>query len=117
MSDSTSVLPLLDASPRPAGRPMFSSSSLADLRLRVDVPLGSYDVDLRGLLQLKPGSVLSLDTQTGESLDIRVNGTTVARGEVRIHGEHFAVRVTEILRAGLPNGEGLDGTTHAPRST
>ena len=96
----------------PAGgaeaRPLFDLKNLNDLALRVDVPLGSLRVSLRELLTLEVGSVLPLDTQTGESLEILVNGTPIALGEVRIHGEYFAVRVTGILRADPPTGEESD---------
>jgi flagellar motor switch protein FliN/FliY len=84
----------------PAGRPpLLNLSQVADLPFVLDAPLGSLELDVRGLLDLRPGSVLQLDRFTGEPLEITVNGTPIARGEVRIHGERFAVRVTEILRA------------------
>jgi len=95
-----------------AGDPaVFDLASLGDLGLRVDVPLGSLQVSLRELLALEVGSVLPLDTQTGESLEILVNGTPVAKGEVRIHGEYFAMRVTGILRADPPTEEESDAPT------
>jgi flagellar motor switch protein FliN/FliY len=90
------------------GRPLFDLKTLGDLVFRVDVPLGSLRITLREFLGLKVGSVLPLDTQTGESLAILVNGTPIAKGEVRIHGEFFAVRVTGILRADPPTEEESD---------
>ena len=54
--------------------------------------------------------MLRLDRQTGEHLEITVNGTPIAKGEVRVHGERFAVRVTQILRGlSLDDVEGVDG--------
>ncbi len=93
-----------DAKPLP---PLFNLARLGDLPFTLEAPLGSLELDVRGLLSLRPGSVLQLDRFTGEPLEITVNGTPIARGEVRIHGEHFAVRVTEILRA----EGGRDGST------
>lgn len=78
---------------------LFDLAMLADLPFVLEAPLGSLDLDVRALLELKPGSVLQLDRFTGEPLEVTVNGTPIARGEVRIHGDRFAVRVTEILRA------------------
>ncbi len=83
----------------PAQPPLLSLQLLADLPFVLEAPLGSLDLDVRTLLDLRPGSVLQLDRFTGEPLEVMVNGTPIARGEVRIHGERFAVRVTEILRA------------------
>lgn len=97
------ALPELKA--RPAGPPLFALEAMSDLDLRVHVPLGRIDMPLRELLALETGSVLSLDTQTGETLAIIVNGTPVARGEIRVHGERFAVRIIEVLHAGAASGE------------
>jgi len=81
------------------GPPLLHFADLHDLSLSVEVPLGSVDLDLRSFLELTEGAVLQTDRQTGEPLEISVNGTPIAKGEVRIHGEWFAIRVTEILRA------------------
>jgi flagellar motor switch protein FliN len=103
MDDATvshvGVLPEFPAGPAPAGPAVLHLADLHDLALSVEVPLGSVDLDLRAFLELQEGSVLQTDRQTGEPLEITVNGTPIARGEVRIHGEWFAIRVTEILRA------------------
>jgi flagellar motor switch protein FliN/FliY len=106
-------LPELSAESQGAGT-LFDVATLGHLALRVEVPLGCLEMGVSDLLEMGTGSVLPLDTQTGESLEILVNGTPVARGEVRIHGEHFAVRVTEILGVGSsPEGEDPDAS-HPP---
>jgi flagellar motor switch protein FliN/FliY len=92
--------------------PLFTLPMLGDLPFTLEAPLGSIDLDVRALLDLRRGSVLQLDRFTGEPLEVTVNGTAIARGEVRIHGERFAVRVTEILRA--EGREGVEGGKHAP---
>jgi flagellar motor switch protein FliN/FliY len=102
----TSPLPDLTpaAGPAPA---IFDLERLSGIRLRVEVPLGHSHLDLRELLALRPGAVLPLDRTTGEPLEIVVNGTTIASGEVRVQGERFAIRVTEIL--GAPRRKELTG--------
>lgn len=92
------ILPELPP-PAPDGKPLLDLPELGDMAMSVEVPLGTVDTDLRGLLGWKVGSLLHTNRQTGESLEITVNGTPIARGEVRVHGEWFAIRVTEILRA------------------
>jgi flagellar motor switch protein FliN/FliY len=90
------ALPQLAEEPH-SGKPLFALPELSGLKLAVEVPLGSVELDLRGLLRLHVGSILRLEHLTGEPLEVTANGTPIARGEVRIHGERFAVRITEIL--------------------
>ncbi len=92
------VFPVLARS-NEKGPALFALDSLGDLHFTLDAPLGALEIDVRGLLELRLGSVLQLDRLTGEPLEVVVNGTPIARGEVRIQGERFAIRVTEILRS------------------
>jgi flagellar motor switch protein FliN/FliY len=89
------------------GTSLFDLERLAGVRLRVEVPLGFAELEVRDVLALRPGTLLPLDRTTGEPLEIVVNGTTVAKGEVRVQGERFAIRVTEIL--GAPRRNDLTG--------
>ncbi len=107
------ALPELKPGPT-AGPPVLNRSDLRDLPMQVEVPLGHVNIDLRGFLELENGSVVQTDRQTGEPLEIWVNGTPIARGEVRIHGERFAVRVTEILRATRSTEPGADPHAEEP---
>lgn len=93
----TAALPLFTAEKRPAAKPIFTLEALAEVMLRLEAPLGNVDTDVRGILALAPGSVLMLDRLTGESVPVTANGMPIAKGEVRVHGERFAVRITEIL--------------------
>lgn len=93
----TAALPALAAEKRPGAKPFFTVEALGDVPLRLEAPLGCVNTSLREILELSPGSVLMLDRLTGESIPLTANGTPVAKGEVRVHGERFAVRVTEIL--------------------
>jgi flagellar motor switch protein FliN/FliY len=82
-----------------AGPPLLHLDDLSDLVVRVEVPLGKVEVDVRELLALRVGCVLRLDRLTGEAVDVLANGTPVAAGEVRVHGEKLAVRITQIRGA------------------
>ena len=70
---------------------------LADIPLRLSVEVGSTSLKLAELMDLNEGSVVELDRQANELLDILVNGTLVARGEVVTVGGKFGIRVVDIV--------------------
>ena len=70
---------------------------LLDVQLNIGVEVGRTQVQVEDLLQLDQGSVLELDSTVGQPLDIRVNNQLVARGEVVVVNEKFAVRITDIV--------------------
>lgn len=70
---------------------------LLDVPLQVSVELGRTVCQIRDILQLGTGAVLELEKQAGDPVDILVNGKLVARGEVVVVDEDFAVRITEIV--------------------
>ena len=72
---------------------------LADIPLRLSVEVGSTSLKLAELLDLSEGSVVELDRQANELLDILVNGTLVAKGEVVTVGNRFGIRVVEVVAA------------------
>ena len=72
---------------------------LADIPLRLSVEVGSTSLRLAELMDLNSGSVVELDRQANELLDIMVNGTLVARGEVVTVNGRYGVRVVEIASA------------------
>lgn len=82
-----------------------SSGSSEDLNLDVilDVPvtlsmeIGRTQINIRNLLQLNQGSVVELDRFAGEPLDVLVNGTLVAHGEVVVINEKFGIRLTDVI--------------------
>ena len=61
------------------------------------VEVGNTEIRIRDLLRLNEGSVVELDRLAGDPLDILVNGTMIAKGEVVMVGERFGVRFTEIV--------------------
>ncbi|WP_294389918.1 flagellar motor switch protein FliN [uncultured Sphingomonas sp.] len=70
---------------------------LADIPLRLSVEVGSTSLKLSELMDLAEGSVVELDRQANELLDILVNGTLVARGEVVTVGGKFGIRVVDVV--------------------
>jgi len=88
-----------------AAEPAVSSSPASAENLRVlenidvmlSVEVGNTELKIRDLLRLNEGSVIELDRLAGDPLDIMVNGTMIAKGEVVMVGERFGVRFTEIV--------------------
>jgi len=72
---------------------------LAEIPLRVSVEVGSAALKLSELMDLAEGSVVELDRQAHELLDIMVNGTLVARGEVVTVNGRFGIRVVDVVAA------------------
>ncbi len=70
---------------------------LADIPVRLSVEVGSTGLPLRDLMELAEGSVVELDRQSNELLDILANGTLVAKGEVVTVGTRFGIRIVEIV--------------------
>lgn len=76
-----------------------------NLELILDVPvtlameIGRVRVPIRNLLQLTQGSVVELDRLAGEPLDVTVNGTLIAHGEVVVVNERYGIRFTDVVSA------------------
>ena len=72
-----------------------------DVVLNVDLDLalevGRATISVRNLLQLNQGSVVELDRLAGEPLDVLVNGTLIARGEVVVVNEKYGIRLTDVV--------------------
>jgi flagellar motor switch protein FliN/FliY len=73
-------------------------SLLSDVKLAITVELGRTTMRVRDLLELGAGSVVELDRSAGTPVDVLVNGTIVARGEVVVVDDELGVRVTEVVR-------------------
>ena len=71
---------------------------LMDVPLQVTVELGRSKRSLKDILDLSVGSVITLDKLVGEPVDVVVNGKLVAKGEVVVAEDNFAVRILDILR-------------------
>lgn len=80
------------------GSPEVSAvDRILDLPLMIHVELGHRRMRVDELLQIAVGSVVELDTAAGAPLGIYANQTLIAQGEAVVVGEHYGVRVTEIL--------------------
>lgn len=68
-----------------------------DIPVSLSMEVGSTQISIRNLLQLNQGSVVELDRLAGEPLDVLVNGTLIAHGEVVVVNEKFGIRLTDII--------------------
>ncbi len=79
--------------------PSDNLSLLMDVALTVSVRFGRKDVLLKDVLELRTGSVLELDREVSEPVDLILNGRVIARGDVVIVGGNYGIRVTEVAGA------------------
>lgn len=99
MSDETLSLPAFERTP--TGGAVASGGAdlgrLSDVPVELAVEIGRTRMTVGATLELRPGSIVVLDRVAGEPVDLLVNGTPIARGEVVVIDEEFALRVTEVL--------------------
>lgn len=92
-----------DRAPAPAEAASAPLPGDVNLDVILDVPVtlsmevGRTRIPIRNLLQLNQGSVVELDRAAGEPLDVFVNGTLVAHGEVVVVNEKFGIRLTDVI--------------------
>lgn len=70
---------------------------ILDIPVTVSMEVGNTEITIRNLLQLNKGSVIELDRMAGEPLDVLVNGTLIAHGEVVVVNEKFGIRLTDVV--------------------
>lgn len=70
---------------------------ILDIPVTVSMEVGNTEITIRNLLQLNQGSVIELDRMAGEPLDVLVNGTLIAHGEVVVVNEKFGIRLTDVV--------------------
>lgn len=87
-----------------AGKPAAGTAgSDVNLDLVLDVPVnvslrvGTTEMSIRDLVKLVEGSVISLDRQSDEAMDVLVNGTLIAHGEIVVVDDRFGVRLTDVV--------------------
>ena len=87
------------ATPAEQGSPASAENLrvLENIDVMLSVEVGNTELKIRDLLRLNEGSVIELDRLAGDPLDIMVNGTMIAKGEVVMVGERFGIRFTEIV--------------------
>ncbi len=113
MDDTQSVQPEddnannseLEVSPPPESNALPDASNddapkldvILDIPVTVSMEVGATRMPIRKLLQLNQGSVIELDRIAGEPLDVLVNGTLIAHGEVVVVNEKFGIRMTDVI--------------------
>ncbi|MHA7878414.1 MAG: flagellar motor switch protein FliN [Saccharospirillum sp.] len=70
---------------------------ILDIPVTISMEVGNTQIPIRNLLQLNQGSVIELDRLAGEPLDVLVNGTLIAHGEVVMVNEKFGIRLTDVV--------------------
>jgi len=70
---------------------------ILDIPVKLTVELGRTKITIKNLLQLAHGSVVELDAMAGEPMDVLINGTLIAQGEVVVVNDKFGIRLTDII--------------------
>jgi flagellar motor switch protein FliN/FliY len=81
----------------PTGNSDVNLDHLLDVPVTLSMEVGRARLPIRSLLQLNQGSVLELERAAGEPLDVYVNGTLIAHGEVVVVNERFGIRLTDVV--------------------
>ena len=68
-----------------------------DIPVDVSLRVGSTDISIRDLVSLVEGSVIALDQDAGAAMDVLVNGTLIAHGEIVVVDNRFGVRLTDVV--------------------
>jgi len=70
---------------------------IMDIPVTLNVELGRTRITIRNLLQLAHGSIVELEGMAGEPMDVLINGTLIAQGEVVVVNEKFGIRLTDVI--------------------
>jgi flagellar motor switch protein FliN/FliY len=79
------------------GGESLSLELILDIPLTISVEIGRTEMPIQRLLQLTQGAVIELDKMVGEPMDVLVNGTLIAQGEVVVIDDQFGIRLTQIV--------------------
>lgn len=88
---------LEEESPPITGEEKRKLDAILDIPVTISMEVGRSHISIRNLLQLNQGSVVELDRVAGESLDVLVNGTLIAHGEVVVVNDKFGIRLTDVI--------------------
>ncbi|MGV8843799.1 MAG: flagellar motor switch protein FliN [Pseudomonas sp.] len=94
--------PLEEFGNAPKSNPLVNTGKpnmdvILDIPVSISMEVGNTNITIRNLLQLNQGSVIELDRLAGEPLDVLVNGTLIAHGEVVVVNEKFGIRLTDVV--------------------
>jgi len=70
---------------------------ILDVPVDISMEIGRTKINIRNLLKLNQGSVIELDRLAGEPMDVLVNGTLIAHGEVVVVNDKFGIRLTDVI--------------------
>ena len=80
-----------------AGKADVNLDLVLDIPVDVSLRVGSTDISIRDLVSLVEGSVIALDRDANQSMDVLVNGTLIAHGEIVVVDNRFGVRLTDVV--------------------
>jgi flagellar motor switch protein FliN/FliY len=97
--EKTEQAPLEDLKDESSGQQMSKDNLdvILDIPVTLSMEVGRTNIAIRNLLQLNQGSVVELDRLAGEPLDVLVNGTLIAHGEVVVVNEKYGIRLTDVM--------------------
>ncbi|MEE2000048.1 flagellar motor switch protein FliN [Alkalimonas sp. MEB108] len=81
----------------PSGEDKLKLDTILDIPVTISMEVGRSKISIRNLLQLNQGSVVELERVAGEPLDVLVNGTLIAHGEVVVVNDKFGIRLTDVI--------------------
>ncbi|QUI70416.1 MULTISPECIES: flagellar motor switch protein FliN [Pseudoalteromonas] len=88
---------LKDSAPALSSDEKRKLDTILDIPVTISMEVGRSKINIRNLLQLNQGSVVELDRVAGEPLDVLVNGTLIAHGEVVVVNDKFGIRLTDVI--------------------
>ncbi|MGR9071566.1 MAG: flagellar motor switch protein FliN [Gammaproteobacteria bacterium] len=81
----------------PGAKEDINLDVILDVPVTLSMEIGRTKINIRNLLQLNQGSVVELDRLAGEPMDVLVNGTLIAHGEVVVVNDKFGIRLTDVV--------------------
>jgi flagellar motor switch protein FliN/FliY len=97
MSDTTTETPELERSAEPSKQ--INPEVLQNISVTLSIEVGRAMIKIKDLMRLSQGSVVELDRIAGEPLDLLINNTVVAQGEVVLVNERYGIRLTRVVPA------------------
>lgn len=99
LSTETAELNELQSAAPGTERPLSNVNldMILDVSVTVSIEVGRARMSINDLLKLSQGAIIELDRMAGEPLDVLVNGTLVARGEIVVVKEKFGIMLTEVV--------------------
>ena len=87
----------VDSSSGAGLKDMLDPQVLQNIPVTISVEVGRASLKIRDLVELAQGSVVQLDRATGEPLDLLVNNTLVAKGEIVVVGDRYGIKLTSVV--------------------